>query len=362
MDAPGSDILFSKDPLVFTNPKLINIGEYCVRDFQVHTNVPINSQNLAPYEEDDNIVSCMDVEYNYDMKITKTGKFLIEFHVPSAFFGSIIGSKGVVRRKIEQDTHTSIKIPRQGEEGDVIITGGNERDVIRAKSRVDIIIWQTRDKHPLTHFVSVPMVSDMIKHNFDIFKANLLTGTMIRGLDASMFQNPNKLHLTIATLVLLDEVEQNQAVQVLKQCKEEIINPLFTSVEPLRITLRGLEIMNDDPTNVDVLYGKVSVNPPKYNDCFQKVADGIVNYLANKGLVRRQYESVKLHVTLINSLFRKTNTDSKQKREPFDSTLILEKYKNFHFGEEDLNYIHLSVRFTTSEGAYYDALTTVSIK
>lgn len=43
--------------------------------------------------------------------------------------------------------------------------------------------------------------------------------------------------------------------------------------------------MNDDPTNVDVLYGKVSVDPPKYNDCFQKVADGIVNYLANKGIL-----------------------------------------------------------------------------
>lgn len=46
---------------------------------------------------------------------------------------------------------------------------------------------------------------------------------MIRGLNASMFQNPDKLHLTIATLVLADETEQSQAIQVLKQCKEEII-------------------------------------------------------------------------------------------------------------------------------------------
>lgn len=52
MDAPGSEILFSKDPLIFTNPRLIKIGEYCVRDFQVHTNVPKKPQSLAPYEED----------------------------------------------------------------------------------------------------------------------------------------------------------------------------------------------------------------------------------------------------------------------------------------------------------------------
>lgn len=75
-----------------------------------------------------------------------------------------------MRHKIELDTHTSIKIPRHGEEGDVTITGGSERDVIRAKSRIDIIIWQARDKHAPTHFVSVPMVSEMIKHNFEIFK------------------------------------------------------------------------------------------------------------------------------------------------------------------------------------------------
>jgi len=229
-------------------------------------------------------------------------------------------------------------------------------------------VWGARDKHPLTHFISVPMVSDMIKHNFDIFKNNLLTGPLIRGLHESMFQNPNKLHLTLATLVLADDVEENEANTVLKQCKEEIVQPLFESIEHLQISMRGVEIMNDDPTNVDVLYGKVTVEPVKYNDSFQKMANDIVDCFARKGLIRKQYENVKLHATLINSIFRKTGKEtnanvpeSKQKRESFDATPILSKYKQYHFGEVDLNFIHLSIRFTTSESSYYEALSTIPI-
>lgn len=38
-----------------------------------------------------------------------------------------------------------------------------------------------------------------------------------------MFQNPNKLHLTIATLVLIDEMEEEEAVRILEKCKQEVI-------------------------------------------------------------------------------------------------------------------------------------------
>lgn len=47
--------------------------------------------------------------------------------------------------------------------------------------------------------------------------------------------------------------------------------------------MEGIEIMNDDPTAVDVLYGKVKLNIPKYNTSFQKMADQIAEYFARKG-------------------------------------------------------------------------------
>lgn len=85
-------------------------------------------------------------------------------------YGSIIGARGTRRREIETDTNTLIKVPRQGESGDIIVTGSSERDVITARNRINLIVLKIRDKHPITHFVSVPIKSTQIKSNFEIFK------------------------------------------------------------------------------------------------------------------------------------------------------------------------------------------------
>ena len=45
--------------------------------------------------------------------------FKISMSVPAAYYGYIIGKKGETRRRIENETKTQIRIPRQGEDGDV---------------------------------------------------------------------------------------------------------------------------------------------------------------------------------------------------------------------------------------------------
>lgn len=42
------------------------------------------------------------------------------------YVGSIIGRKGAIKSRIERDTKTEIKIPRQGQSGDVVIFGPSE--------------------------------------------------------------------------------------------------------------------------------------------------------------------------------------------------------------------------------------------
>lgn len=44
-----------------------------------------------------------------------------------------------------------------------------------------------------------------------------------RGVDASIFQAPGKLHLTLGTMVIMDNDEREEAVQTLAECKESII-------------------------------------------------------------------------------------------------------------------------------------------
>ncbi len=44
-----------------------------------------------------------------------------------------------------------------------------------------------------------------------------------RGIDATIFQNPAKLHLTIGTLALVNDNEIQQATDLLELCHESII-------------------------------------------------------------------------------------------------------------------------------------------
>ncbi|KAL3280685.1 hypothetical protein HHI36_003922 [Cryptolaemus montrouzieri] len=116
--------------------------------------------------------------------------------------------------------------------------------------------------------------------------------------------------------------------------------------------------MNDDPTEVDVLYARVQMKNESDNDNFQNVADQISNVFYKNGYVRRQYDNVKLHVTLLNSLFRKDGSD---KRTTFDASYILEKYKNYEFGSGVFKSIDLSIRFSTGKNGYYDSVVSIPV-
>lgn len=80
-------------------------------------------------------------------------------------------------------------------------------------------------------------------------------------------------------------------------------------------------------------------------------------------MVKQQFENVKLHVTLMNSLFRQSSSrEAKSRRESFDATFILEKFKTFYFGEVDLSNVQLCIRFTTGDDRYYKAETVVPLR
>lgn len=58
--------------------------------------------------------------------------------------------------------------------------------------------------------------------------------------------------------------------------------------------------MNDDPGRVDVLYAKCLDSSNR----LQKIADYLVQTFVDCGLMERQYERVKIHATLMNTLFK----------------------------------------------------------
>lgn len=44
-----------------------------------------------------------------------------------------------------------------------------------------------------------------------------------RGIDRTIFQKPEKLHLTVGTLALLNNQEVQQALHTLEECKSSLV-------------------------------------------------------------------------------------------------------------------------------------------
>ncbi|XP_064615101.1 activating signal cointegrator 1 complex subunit 1-like [Liolophura sinensis] len=289
-----------------------------------------------------------------------SGQFRHFMDVPSPYFKFLFGRKGETKRRLETETETQLTIPGHGKEGPIVIVGHHRKGVLSAKTRIELLVNSARQKLPSTHFLSLPMNSPEIKDSFQDFKSEvLLHCDGARGLDGTIFQNPDKLHLTLGMLVLLSDAEIKAARSLLQDCQDSIVDPILKA-EPLIAQVQGLEYMNDDPGAVDVLYAKLDLLSS--SDRLQILVERLVEKFVAAGLMQREHERVKLHMTVINSLMRKDPTgvavskgDNKKgpPRESFDATDILKNFGDVDFGEIHLKELHLSKRYTTDDNGYY---------
>ncbi|NXY08543.1 ASCC1 protein, partial [Pteruthius melanotis] len=281
--------------------------------------------------------------------------------VPSPLYKYIIGKKGETKKRLETETRTSISIPKPGVEGEIVITGQHRSGVVSARTRIDVLLDSFRKKQPFTHFLSFALNQPALQEKFLQFKEEVLEKcSKDHGVSSSLFQNPAKLHLTLGTLVLLNEQEIQKACDLLQRCKEDFVDQI-TGGQPLTVEVAGVEYMNDDPTMTDVLYAKVHMKDG--SDRLQMVADQLVERFVASGLMLKEWDKVKLHATVMNTLFRKDPTEEQnntmtgkssfKERESFNGQNILKLFKNFYFGEVQLNSVRLSQRFSSDASGYY---------
>ncbi|KAK9888928.1 hypothetical protein WA026_001148 [Henosepilachna vigintioctopunctata] len=282
MSYPGfPTIFYSKDALA-TRTLLLTNGNglehnpkinwnTCVIDPE-EENIGKAKQNyLAPYNDNDGLLDCLDIEDNYEILPTKSGKFITTFHVPTVLIPVIVGPKGSKLKHLQEITQTMIKVPRIHEIGvPVKITGHSERSVASARNQVTLLTLSKREKLLSTHFISIPVTSDEVKANFEKFKMEILNGQATRGIDETIFQNSEKLHLTVEVLRLLDEFEIESAKQLLSENVREFLQKPYYKVK-----LKGVEIMNDDPSDADVLYAKVEMEENNDLTNFEEVVSQI---------------------------------------------------------------------------------------
>jgi len=338
-------------------PSLVWIGNRCYRKNT------INQEEETAYTEDD---AYFETDCTYEDEACDGGLNLVEtddgymlsMYVPSAFHKHIIGRKAETKKRLETETRTTISVPKSGQDGDVVIRGRDRGGVVSAHTRIDILVDAARAKTPFTHFLSIPVANAVFQDRLLTFKDDVLsTCSECAGIDGSIFQNELKLHFTLGTMVLVDDAEIEEARQILE--RTNIRNILGD--DPLEVTFRGLEYMNDDPGMVDVLYAKVDQGL----DRLQALADKLVEEFVSARIMKQQYERVKLHVTVINSLKRRetspkpANSQHSNARQAFDARQILQLFGDYDFGNDTINEVHISQLHTThpTTGFYTPAAT-----
>ncbi|WAR27338.1 ASCC1-like protein [Mya arenaria] len=212
---------------------------------------------------------------------------------PSGLFKFIIGRKGETKQRLEVETRTKIRIPRQGQEGDIVIQGHDKQGVTSAKTRIEVLLDSGRQKTPFTHFLSVPFNTQTLQDSLVDFKNDVL-----RECDGT----PTKLHLTIGCLVLLNNEEVTKAGQLLQECQHELI-------------------------------------------ILQSIADRLVDRFETSGLLQRDHDRVKLHVTVMNTIFRKDPTGA-----------------GYDFGGYEVKNIHISQRHSVGKDGYYTCAGSIELQ
>ncbi|XP_069677190.1 activating signal cointegrator 1 complex subunit 1 isoform X2 [Periplaneta americana] len=284
-------------------PDLMWLEGRCYRINPQHSSFrgDIDDQYSEDEYTDENLDCPVEEPYeDFEIETIGNGRYRTSFHVARCYFPIVIGSKGVVRRRLENETRTQIQVPKQGQDGHIVITGASRSGVEAAHRRVDLIVAAARNRQQFTHFLSIPLNGESVQKRFHQFKEEVLDLCgHSRGISASIFQAPEKLHLTLGTLVIMDAEERERAAQCLTLCKESIVQPLLRG-ETLAVRMVGVEYMNDDPAEVDILYGKVHVEGNDNSHVLQDLADGIVGHFTSR--VRSQVTLILTSSGLVNHL------------------------------------------------------------
>ncbi|VDD93860.1 unnamed protein product [Enterobius vermicularis] len=283
----------------------------------------------------------------------KSQKWSTKIAVPHELIRFVVGAKGAVKKKIEEETTSRIIIPNKEKEQPLEVVSKSEDCVNRCRDRIELIVMSAREKAPFTHFVSFSAAVPDIQNSFAEFAKRVKEDEELSETcrDEDLFQEPEKLHFTIVMLSLLDSCERVAAAKTLTEVVEDKIRNLIGK-EPLDLKVYGLEYMNDDPTKVNVLYAAVR------SERVQQVADEIARSMKEAGFSRQDEDSVKLHLTLMNTRY----AWEKGKRIYMDVTKLMEKYSDFDFGKFTVTEIHISsLNDPKGEDGYYRSIASIKL-
>ena len=228
----------------------------------------------------------------------------------SRFWKFIIGSKGKTLQDIQRITGATVVIPKTENEETIEIFGVNKSSVVAARLKVEAIILDNQDRVEYTHFLSIPLsINPQSKASFASYLQDM-TRTCVdeeKRIDPFMFQTPSKIHLTLLMLRLHNEEEMSKAKSLLVVVQEmlrEMFYSTATNSSTAKVSFKGVNYMNDDPSDVHVLYLDL-VKDETYKKLVELIQN-INSLFIDSGLAlpKDVSHNEKLHATIINSKWR----------------------------------------------------------
>uniref|UniRef100_A0A1I7ZGJ0 KH domain-containing protein n=1 Tax=Steinernema glaseri TaxID=37863 RepID=A0A1I7ZGJ0_9BILA len=289
-----------------------------------------------------------DVEYDAKKKI-----WFKLFHVPSMLHGAIIGPGGSTLKAIQTELDCKVTVPRRGTEGPIeVVSYKCSSGVQRAVERIELLVIDSRARKPYTHFVSIPANQEKIMKKYKELRDKVLSSDHFSEdcRNREIWCKPNKLHLTVAMLCVLDKQEERLAEEALDKAVDEGRERLPKG-KHLKVRIRGLDIMGDDPYNTAVLYGKARC------DKLQAFVDGLAISMRKAGFAVQKKLSdqgpVKLHMTIANV---RHSEGTRRHIHAFDATGILKECGLHDFGELTFDKVVINVLGKETPGGGYAVL------
>lgn len=321
---------------------------------------PINRLDYSKLK----LTNSTDEEHLKLLDITKQNdKFTTTIKLPKLYYSKLLNLPHFNPEELSCATETEIIISQNNPEDGIIVNGASATNLINAVKHLHSVIGEIREKNVALQFTCIPCQHPEVREKFENLKTQLLKmRDEIEGFDESIFICPLKLHVTIDVYALLDETEKIEAISALKEYKKHL-DDIVTRTGPLKLDIRTLDCMNANLKKVDVVYANVKIVNETEEHSLQNIVNDISRHFYHRGLAKKYQENVKLHMTIINTKYRKNSESPKRKRRrlSIDATKIMEKFKDYHFGYCNFNSVHLSHITMKGEDGFYKPLAVIRL-
>jgi len=360
-------------PQDIEDPKfeIVKIGPGSYRKLVIPENLNFKGEGNY-YEDEEEDAEPRELD---DQMVYEGDEWVLKLPIPAAFHRFIVGSRARNKQKLEMESGARIVVPHREDQEDAIwLKARQKQQIYSCKAQIELLCEKEESKLEYTHFLSLPLAHDAkFRQEVDKFRENVVL-QRFPGIDASIFMPSRRMHMTVVMLKLHSHAQVEEMKEALKEVSSRLVSSADFS-KPVAAAMKGLHIMTDDPTNVGVVF--TTDRSHALQNRMNNMADMLFDILKARNLVSSQnlmaqrllssdgaHAEVKLHATLLNTKYSKTNwreDGARGDRETFDASVMMEKFGQVDFGEVQLRELQLSCLDEMGDDGYYRSLASLPL-